>query len=95
MASPLFFCIACKLYRILSPPSPSPLGSEGEGGDEKLHFYLESIDETLGLYKSELGYTDEDLMHVMKINTSDYNSWFIKKLKMFVILYIFVYLCIQ
>ncbi len=40
------------------------------------------LDETLGLYKSELGYTDEDLMHVMKINTSDYNSWFIKKPKM-------------
>ena len=34
-------------------------------------------------------------MHVMKINTSDYNSWFIKKLKMFLILNIFVYLCIQ
>ena len=37
------------------------------------------LDETLNLYKTELGYSEEDLMHVMRINASDYFSWFCKK----------------
>jgi len=39
------------------------------------------FDETLNLYKLELGYNDEDLMHVMRINSSDYHNWFYKKQK--------------
>lgn len=39
------------------------------------------FDETLNLYKSELGYNDEDLMRIMRINSSDYHTWFCKKNK--------------
>jgi hypothetical protein len=33
-------------------------------------------DETLKLYRDELGYSDEDLMSVMRINKNDFASWF-------------------
>lgn len=36
-------------------------------------------DETLKLYRDELGYSDEDLMSVMKINQRDFASWFSPK----------------
>lgn len=36
-------------------------------------------DETLKLYRNELGYSDEDLMSVMKINQRDFASWFSPK----------------
>ena len=34
------------------------------------------LSETLELYKSELGYSDHDLMQIMRIGQMDYNSWF-------------------
>ncbi len=34
------------------------------------------LSETLELYKSELGYSDHDLMQIMRIGPKDYNSWF-------------------
>ena len=36
-------------------------------------------DETLKLYRDELGYSDEDLMSVMRINQRDFASWFSPK----------------
>ena len=36
-------------------------------------------DETLKLYRDELGYSDEDLMSVMRINKNDFASWFSPK----------------
>ena len=36
-------------------------------------------DETLKLYRDELGYSDEDLMSVMRINKNDFESWFSPK----------------
>lgn len=36
-------------------------------------------DETLKLYRNELGYSDEDLMSVMRINKNDFASWFSPK----------------
>lgn len=36
-------------------------------------------DETLKLYRDELGYSDEDLMSVMRINKNDFTSWFSPK----------------
>ena len=38
-------------------------------------------EETLNLYRNELGYTDEDLMSVMRINKTDFANWFISKPK--------------
>ena len=35
--------------------------------------------ETLKLYRDELGYSDEDLMSVMRINKNDFTSWFSPK----------------
>lgn len=37
------------------------------------------LNDSLQLYKDELGYTDNDLMKLMAINESDYNNWFVKK----------------
>lgn len=36
-------------------------------------------DETIQLYKSELKYTDTELMELMRINESDYRQWFSKE----------------
>ena len=33
----------------------------------------------LKIYKSELRYSDNDLMSVMRLNKSDYANWFMKK----------------
>ena len=38
-------------------------------------------EETLNLYRNELGYTDEDLMSVMRINKADFINWFVCKPK--------------
>lgn len=37
-------------------------------------------EEILKLYKTELKYSDDDLMSVMRINKSDYDNWFVKRL---------------
>ena len=34
------------------------------------------LSETLDLYKSELGYSDHDLMQIMRIGPRDYKLWF-------------------
>lgn len=34
------------------------------------------LSETMDLYKNELGYSDKDLMQIMRIGPRDYNSWF-------------------
>jgi Zn-dependent peptidase ImmA (M78 family) len=34
------------------------------------------VSETLSLYKNELGYTDEDMRHLMRIGKEDYFNWF-------------------
>ena len=39
-------------------------------------------EETLNLYRNELGYSDEDLMSVMRINKSDFYNWFVSKPKL-------------
>lgn len=39
-------------------------------------------DETLKLYRDELGYSDEDLMSVMRINKNDFASWFSPKTRL-------------
>ena len=36
-------------------------------------------DEILKMYKTELRYSDNDLMSVMRLNKSDYANWFMKK----------------
>lgn len=33
-------------------------------------------EETINLYRTELGYSDEDLMTIMRINHSDFHNWF-------------------
>ena len=45
------------------------------------------MSETLDLYKSELGYSDYDLMQIMRIGQKDYNSWFGEKPKKVVTLW--------
>ena len=35
--------------------------------------------ETIELYKNELGYSDSDLMQIMRICQKDYTSWFEEK----------------
>ena len=39
------------------------------------------LSETLNLYKNELGYSDYDLMQIMRIGKKDYLSWFGEKPK--------------
>lgn len=39
------------------------------------------FNDSLQLYKDELGYTDNDLMKLMVINANDYNNWFVRKPK--------------
>lgn len=39
-------------------------------------------EETLNLYRNELGYTDEDLMSIMRINKRDFTNWFIHRAKL-------------
>ncbi len=54
--------------------------------DEPITLPIESPtiwDETLNLYKKDLGYSDKELMSIMKINESDYNKWFTPKSKIF------------
>ena len=36
-------------------------------------------DEVLKLYRNELGYSDDDLMSIMRINQTDFRSWFAQK----------------
>lgn len=38
------------------------------------------IYDTISLYKNELEYSDKDLMYCMKLDETDYNSWFLKSL---------------
>ena len=36
-------------------------------------------EEILKVYKTELKYSDDDLMSIMRINKSDYMNWFVKR----------------
>lgn len=68
-------CISDNTYRAFQ----ITFSKKGYNREEPISLAPENptvIRDSIMLYKRELGYSDKDLMHVMRINVDDYHRWF-------------------